>query len=70
MVYFILITINIDIPVLAEFIYDEVMKYHGIFKLIISDRGSIFIFKWWFSFYYYWIIRNRIFIIFYPQTDG
>jgi hypothetical protein len=43
--YFILITIDIDIPVFAEFIYDEMMKYHDIFKLIISNRGSIFISK-------------------------
>jgi hypothetical protein len=45
MAYFISITIDIDIPAFAEFIYDEVMKYHDIFKSIISDRESIFIFK-------------------------
>jgi hypothetical protein len=44
-VYFILITINIDAPAFAEFIYNEVMKYHDILKLIISDRKLIFIFK-------------------------
>jgi hypothetical protein len=43
--YFILITIDIDIPALAELIYDKIMKYHDISKLIISDRKSIFIFK-------------------------
>jgi hypothetical protein len=46
MVYFILFTIDVDVPALAEFIYDEIMKYHGILKLIVSDRKSIFIFKW------------------------
>jgi hypothetical protein len=46
MAYFILITINIDVPALAKFIYDEMMKYHDIFKLIISDKKFIFIFKW------------------------
>jgi hypothetical protein len=45
MAYFILITINIDVPALAKFIYDEMMKYHDISKLIISDRESIFISK-------------------------
>jgi hypothetical protein len=45
MAYFILITIDIDIPALAEFIYDEMMKYHDISKLIISDKESIFISK-------------------------
>jgi hypothetical protein len=45
-VYFILITIDIDIPAFAEFIYDKMIKYHDISKLIISDRKSIFIFKW------------------------
>jgi hypothetical protein len=43
--HFILITINIDAPVFAEFIYNEVMKYHDMPKSIISDRESIFIFK-------------------------
>jgi hypothetical protein len=44
-IYFISITINIDIPALAEFIYNEIIKYYDIFKLIISDKRSIFIFK-------------------------
>jgi hypothetical protein len=43
--YFILITINIDIPAFAEFIYNEVIKHHNMLKSIISDRESIFIFK-------------------------
>jgi hypothetical protein len=68
--YFILTTIDVDVPALAELIYDEVVKYHDIFKLIISDRGSIFIFKWWSSFCHYWIIRSRISTAFHPQTDG
>jgi hypothetical protein len=46
MAYFILITIDIDVPALAELIYNEVMKYHDIPKSIISDRGSIFTSKW------------------------
>jgi hypothetical protein len=45
MAYFILITIDIDAPALAKFIYNKMMKYHDIFKSIISDRRSIFIFK-------------------------
>jgi hypothetical protein len=45
MAYFILITIDVDIPAFAKFIYNEVMKYHDMPKLIISDRGSIFISK-------------------------
>jgi hypothetical protein len=45
MEYFILIKINIDVPALAKLIYDEMMKYHDISKLIISDRESIFISK-------------------------
>jgi hypothetical protein len=45
MAYFISITIDIDIPAFAKFIYNKVMKYYNASKLIISDRGSIFIFK-------------------------
>jgi hypothetical protein len=44
--YFILITIDIDAPAFAEFIYDKIMKYHNMPKSIISDKRSIFIFKW------------------------
>jgi hypothetical protein len=43
--YFISITINIDISVLAKFIYNKIMKYHDILKSIISDKKFIFIFK-------------------------
>jgi hypothetical protein len=43
--YFISITIDVDAPVLAELIYNEIVKYHDIFKSIISDMGSIFTFK-------------------------
>jgi hypothetical protein len=43
--YFILITINVDVPALVKLIY-KIVKYHDISKLIISDRESIFIFKW------------------------
>jgi hypothetical protein len=45
MAYFILITIDVDAPALAELIYDKMMKYHDMSKLIISDKRSIFIFK-------------------------
>jgi hypothetical protein len=45
MVYFISITININAPALAKFIYNEIIKYHGMLKSIISDRRSIFISK-------------------------
>jgi hypothetical protein len=45
MAYFILITIDIDAPAFAEFIYDKIMKYHNMPKSIISDKRSIFIFK-------------------------
>jgi hypothetical protein len=44
-IYFILITIDVDVSAFAKFIYDEIMKYHDISKLIISDRKFIFIFK-------------------------
>jgi putative transposase len=44
-IYFILITIDVDIPALTEFIYDKIIKYHDISKSIISNREFIFIFK-------------------------
>jgi hypothetical protein len=44
-IYFISTIINNNTTVLAEFIYDKIIKYHNISKLIISDRESIFNFK-------------------------
>jgi len=42
-VYFIPIIKDTNVFVLADLMFDEVVKYYNIFKLIMPDRGSIFI---------------------------
>jgi hypothetical protein len=42
MTHFILIIIDVDAPALSEFIYNKIIKHHGIPKSIISNKKSIF----------------------------
>ena len=55
---------------LAKIIKSEIIKYFGIFKSCVLDRGSLFIFIWWAIFYYWWEIRRKLSTTFHPQTDG
>ena len=38
-----------DVSRLTKVIINMVMQYHGLLNSIISDRGAIFISKFWFS---------------------
>jgi len=49
---------------LAEIIENEIIKYFGIFKFCVLNRGSLFIFTWWAIFYYWWGIRRKLSTIF------
>ena len=54
---------------LAEVNIDIVVQYHGLTDSIISDRGAIFMFKFWFLLCYFFGIKQRLSSAFYPQTD-
>ena len=70
MIYYQSIQVTIDAPGLAEVILDIVVWYHNLFDSIVSDRGSVFTSKFWFSLCYFLGIKRQLSTVFHPQTDG
>ena len=64
------VKITINAPGLAEVIINVVVRHHGLPDSIITDRGSLFILKFWSLLGYFLVIKRRLFTAFYPQTDG
>ena len=70
MVYYKLVKITIDAPSLAKVIIDMIIKYHGFLDSIITNQGLLFISKFWSLLCYFFSIKQRLSITFYPQTDS
>ena len=70
MVYYKPVKITIDAPGLAKVIIDVGVRYYGLPDSIISDRGAIFMSKFWSSFCYFLGIKQRLSTTFHPRTDG
>ena len=70
MLYYKPVQIIITPPVLAEVILNVVVGHHGLLDSIVSNRGSVFTFRFWSSFCYFLSIKWRLSIAFYPQTDS
>ena len=70
MVHYKPVKVIIDTPGLAEIILDEVVWHHGLLDSMMSDRGSLFISKFWSSLCYFLGIKQRLSTTFHPQTDG
>ena len=70
MVHYKLVKITINAPGLAEIIINIVVCHHSLPNSIMTDRGSLFISKFWLSLCYFFGIKRRLSIILYPQTDG
>ena len=70
MVYYEPVKITIDTPGLAKVIIDVVVRHHGLFDSIVTDRGSLFISKFWSSLCYFFGIKRRLSPAFHLQTDG
>ena len=66
MVYYEPVKITINAPGLAEVIIDVVVRHHGLPDSIISDRGAIFISKFWSSLCYFLGIKRQLSTTFYP----
>src|SRR6266536_5370348 len=45
---------------LVEIIESEIIKYFGIFKFCVLDRGSLFTSIWWAIFCHWWGIRRKL----------
>ena len=70
MVHYKCLQTTITAPALAEVILNVVVQYHGLANSIVSDRGLIFMSKFWSSLCYFLSIKQRLSITFYLQTDG
>ena len=70
MVYYKLIKITIDVSDFVEVIINIVVRYHGLLNFIITNLGSLFISKFWFSLCYFLRIEERFSTVFHPQTNG
>lgn len=53
-----LVKVTINALRLAEVIIDMVLWHYNLPNFIINDRQAIFIFKFWFSFYYFLNIKR------------
>ena len=70
MVYYEPVKIIINTPSLAEVIIDIVVRHHGLPITIVTNKGFLFTLKFWSLLYYFFGIKCRLSIVFYPQTDG
>ena len=70
MVYYELVKIIINAPGLVKVILDVVVRHHGLFNSIVSNKGSLFTSKFWLSFCYFLGIKRRLLTAFHPQTDS
>ena len=70
MVHYEPVKVTIDAPGLAEVILDMVVWHHGLSDSIVTDKGSLFISKFWSSLCYFFEIKQRLSIAFHPQTDS
>ena len=70
MVHYKLVNITLDAPGLAKVIIDVVVGHHELPNSIFTNRGSFFTSKFWSLLYYFFSIKRRLYIAFYPQTDG
>ena len=61
---------TITAPALAEVILNIVVRYHGLPDSIVSDRGSVFMSKFWSSLCYFLSIKRKLSTAFHPKTDG
>ena len=70
MIYYNLVKITINALGLAEVIIDMIVSHHGFQNSIITDRGSLFILKFWLLLCYFLGVKWRLFTTFHPQIDG
>ena len=66
MVHYEPVKVTIDTLGLAKAILDVVVWYHGLLDSIVSDRGSLFISKFWLSLCYFLGIKQRLSTAFHP----
>ena len=63
------VNIIINTPGPAKVIINIVVRYYDLSDSIISDRGAIFMSKFWFLLCYFLGIKKQLSTTFDPQTD-
>ena len=66
MVYYKLVKITLNAPRFVKVIIDVVMNYHSVINSIVTNKGFFFSSKFWLSLCYFFGIKRRLFITFYP----
>ena len=69
MVHYELVKVTINALGLAEVILDMVVQHHDLPDSIVSDRGSLFISKFWSLLCYFLDIKWKLSTAFHPQTN-
>ena len=69
MVYYEPVTVTINSLGLVEVILDVVIWDYSLPNLIVSNRGSFFISKFWSLLCYFLKIKRRLLTVFPPQID-
>ena len=70
MVYYKPVTVTIDAPGLAKVIINVVIRHHGLPDSIVTNMELLFTSKFWSLLCYFFGIKRRLSIAFYPQTNG
>jgi hypothetical protein len=70
MVHFVPTTDTCDAPKFAEHFVNHVFKYHGLPATIISDRGSVFVSKYWRAVCDLLGTNHALSTAYHPQTGG
>lgn len=70
MVYYEPVEVTIETLGLAKMIFDIVVLDYRLPSLIVTNKSSVFIFKFWSSIFYFFDIKRKLFITFYPQINS
>ena len=70
MVNYKLVKIIIDAPRLTEVIIDVVVRHHGIWDFIVTNRSFFLTSKFWLLLRYFFGIKRWLSTTFYPQINS
>ena len=70
MIYYKPVKVTINASGLAKVIFNVVIWHYSLPDSIFSDRGLLFIFKFWSLLCYFFSIKQKLFTAFHPQIDS
>ena len=70
MVHYEPVKVTIDTLGLVKTILNVVVYHQEVLESIVTDRGLLFISKFWSLLYYFLGIKKKLSIAFHPQIDG